>query len=600
MRMFQINNERQPLQEAEGATRDPESIRIQIAVPKVGQGQDGFESSPIDLSEIGRAYYSDSYISRAIDKVVGLMFKSGWGFSSLNQEALDYVNTRFKLMEESTGLSTENLVRETGLNYVLYGNSPIIKVRDDANLAEVEATGYLDSTPIGALFAAPPERIQIERDEMGNITNYTILDDTGGENDFSPEDVLMMTYHKPTGRAFGVPYITNVLDDVLILRQIEENVSRLIYRNIFPLTTYTVGKAEPGYEATEEEIAEVRAQIENAPLDSTIVMPERHSMETVSNSSSGLDASSYLKYFRQRVFTGLGVSESGMGIGDTANRSTSDNQSSDLIDLVKDFQQNFAVEFQKIINEILFEGGYDPTLNKEDIVRFEFTEIEQAAKIARENHNIQMFHGNAISFEELRTRNGDEPEPDLERFYYNLFKTDATSAAEASQNATNNKDQPENQHGKQDAPNSDSLKDEFDATNLSISEKLRLTDKNLMVNVSIDSVQKEAKTILKSSWNEVKEELLENKAFFETNRKQVYRLLDKHISLSLFSNKESKRAYLKKIEASLWWKLNHNNKTEEIFHDSIYGYENVLANLYEKEMLNEFSIKSEEEIDDID
>src|SRR5699024_9691786 len=125
-------------------------------------------------------------------------------------------------------------------------------------------------------------------------------------------------------------------------------VSNILYRNLHPLQTYTVGKDKPGYEAQEGEIEEVQEAIQGASLDSMFVLPERHRIETVSSNSDFLDANGYLKYFRQRVFTGLGVSESTMGIGDTANRSTSDNQSSDVIDLVKDFQQNFSAEFQKI------------------------------------------------------------------------------------------------------------------------------------------------------------------------------------------------------------------------------------------------------------
>ena len=407
--MFGIN------EKTAGAERDPSQTRVVSISPKVGGGTGGdFESSPVDLSEIGRAYYSDSYIMRAINKIVGLMFKSGWHFNSSNSDALDYVNQRFELIAESTEISTQELVRELGFNYVLYANSAIIKVRGTENIADLDVTGYYGGDPIAGLFNVPVERLEVQRDETGNIEGYLVLSDEGDDLELAPEDVLHFTHNKPTGRTFGVPHISSVIDDVLILRQIEENVVRMIYRNIHPLMTYKVGLAEPGYEADDEEIEAIAAQIQNMPLDSMIVLSERHKIETVSSNSGILNAYNYLKYFRQRVFTGLGVSESTMGIGDSSNRSTAENQSSDLIDLVKDFQINFESTMQILVNEILFEGGYDPVMNVEDKVTFDFVEIEQNVKIARENHELMKYLSNAQSLDSFLHNIGEDPIEDSE------------------------------------------------------------------------------------------------------------------------------------------------------------------------------------------
>lgn len=584
--MYHFNADRtKGVSEATGdsAPREPSTTAVKIVTPRLGGGAaGGFEDSPIDLTEIGRAYYTDSYISRAINKITGLMFKSGWHFSSLNSEALDYVQARFNLMTESTETSTEELLRELGGNYVLYGNSPIIKVRGTENLADLEATGYYGGDPIAALFSAPPEIFQIERDEYGNITNYNLVSEQGENVEFSPEDVIHMTYHKPSGRGYGVPHISNVIDDVLILRQIEENVARLIYRNIFPLQTYTVGKAEPGFEATEDEIIEVQETLRSAPLDSMIVMPERHKIETVSTNSGALQAYDYLRYFRQRVFTGLGVSESTMGIGDSSNRSTSDNQSSDLIDLVKDFQQNFTSEFQRVVDEILFEGGYDPTLNKEDRVKFEFVEIEQSAKISRENHNVQMFHGNAISFDELRSLNGHEPTTELGNFYYNLFKSDAGRASEASENQMNNRDQPENQHGKEDGPSKDSMKDsaqnEKNVQKLSKNTNSWLTNESHMVKFALDNHNEVfLANKVKDSWKKTKQVLIDE---FDNNQdsSKLTSLVESYFSENLFKSTEEKDQFVNTLVILLSKKMKHKNTKE--FEDSLYLFEDSVVECY--------------------
>ena len=543
-----LTNAMMGVQEATGDRRDPASIRVVSKSPRVGGGSAGdFEDSPIDLSEIGRAYYSDSYVMRAVNKIVGLMFKSDWHFNSSNSEALEYVSKRFELIAESTGITTKDLVREAGLNYVLYANTALVKVRGTENISDLEAEGYYEGDPIAGIFNIPVERLQVQRDEFGNIEGYMILSDEGDDLELQPEDVLHITYNKPTGRTFGVPHISSVLDDVLILRQIEENVVRMIYRNINPLMAYKVGLAEPGYEATDEEIDMVAAQIENMSLDSMLVLSERHSIEAVSSNNAILDAFDYLRYFRQRVFTGLGVSESTMGIGDSSNRSTADNQSSDLIDLVKDFQINFQSGIQKLINEILFEGGFDPVLEKENQVMFEFVEIEQSVKIARENHELQKFLANAQSIDKYMENIGEDPitDDELQRFYKNLFGEDRSDSARG---AVDNKDKPENQHGKQNAPPK-TPQEQLDNSKKGLiknnNDNMGLTIKNSNLNVSID----DEKTMHKM--NKLKAKLTElfNELYESDNPSS--KIKEKWLSSfpnNVFESEEDKKAFVYAVE----------------------------------------------------
>lgn len=578
---------------SKSTSRDPSATRVKIVTPKIGSGAAGqMESSPVSLEEIGQAYHSDSYIRRAVDKITGLMFKSGWSFVSLNQEALDYVQTRFRLIEESTGISTEQLLREIGNNYVLYGNSPIVKTRGQENLGGLTVSGYYGGDPISGLFPVSPENFEVQRDEFGNVESYSVNGGTGSGIEFSEEDFSHLTYHKPTGRAYGVPYINNVIDDVLILRQIEENIARLVYRNIFPLQTYTVGSLVAGYEATDEEIEEVQEMIQNAPLDSIIVMPERHKLETVSSNNAGLDAYNYLRYFRQRVFTGLGVSESTMGIGDSSNKSTSDNQSSDLVDLVKDFQQNFADEIQNLlINEILFEGGYDPTLNKEDRVVFQFTEIEQSAKIARENHELQKFMSNVQDLDETRNKMGYEPITDLSRFY---FKITANSDTQIDPSGTvDNKDQPENQSGKALNPNKDTMKDSFSSTNVKENTNRLLTKKDETVNLTTDdviSLKKEEK--IKTSWLKIKSDIFNLPTESIRNKQLIESISFQYLDSSLFQTEKEKSLFAKQITENLLFSIHNLSKdslSRERLETCFYQYEQAVLACYE-----DFSLKNKE------
>ncbi|MFE4029178.1 phage portal protein [Priestia sp. YIM B13551] len=475
------------------AKRDPKKT----AVTRLGQaiktagGSGDFEESPIDLAEIGRAYYTDSYIRRAVDKHSALMFKNGWELSGKNDQAIEYVWTRLKLMAEGTGQSTDAFLQEVSDNLVLYGNAYVVKARAKRNSTPsgVTATGYTSNKPVAGYFVLPAQQVTVNRDDVGKIVAYQQSTGSGGQGvEFKPEDIIHFTYRKPSGRAYGVPFIFNALDDVKLLRQIEENVARLIYRNLFPLYLYKVGLDKPGFEATDEEIENLREEIRNIPVDGALVVPERHNIEVVGSQGQAIDANGYLKYFRERVFSGLGVSDTIMGISGTANKSTSDNQSSDLNDTVKDFQKSFAdvVKFS-IINELLFEGGYDPTLTPDDEIDFVFHEIEFDAKIKRENHVVQLFMQNSIVFEEMRQLLGYDIQVDESRLYTNMFNAatgDAgTSGTQAAANQGNNQDQPANQSGKQTSPGKPKTS-ETGSKSVLVSENTNLTGQSQLVNLS--------------------------------------------------------------------------------------------------------------------
>lgn len=498
--------------EASSAARDPKTVQVtRLGQPIFSGGRAGdFEDSPVDLTEIGRAYFTDSYIRRAVDKHSGLLFKNGWEITGKNDAAVEYVWTRLKLMSEATGQSIDSMLTEIGENLVLYSNAYLVKARQATNSSSgVSAVAYTGSQPVAGYFVLPAQLVRVQRDESGNIVSYEQQNSSGGGEGttFNPEDIVHFAYKRPSGRAYGVPMIYNVLDDIKLLRQIEENVARLIYRNLFPLHLYKVGLATPGYEATDEEIEELREQIRNLPSDGALVVPERHNIEVVGSQGQAIDASSYLQYFRERVFSGLFVSDTVMGISGTANKSTSDNQSADLNDSVKEFQKTFADIFKfHVINEILFEGGFDPILNIDDEVDFVFMEIEFDAKIKRENHVAQMFMQNTITFEEMRQLIGRDTAVDESRFYYHMFPEDTddttTSDSEAAGNLGNNIDQPENQHGKELSPDTNESKRTF-----SVSESL--TDKSVMVTLHEELHISDFTKQCESYWSKAQEDVQE-------------------------------------------------------------------------------------------
>jgi hypothetical protein len=190
-------------------------------------------------------------------------------------------------------------------------------------------------------------------------------------------------------------------------------------------------------------------------MDGGIVLPERHNIKAVGAEGKALSVEKYLEYFEKRVFTGLGVSETMMGRGDTANRSTSDNMDAAFKDRIKAYQKVMATFINDfMIKELLQEGGYDPILKDQDKVEFRFREIDFDSKIKEENHAIQKFTQNAITHDELRQTLSMDPVTDQSGLYYQMvtMAIEDQKQANAANAQGQNKNQPTNQHGTKLSP----------------------------------------------------------------------------------------------------------------------------------------------------
>ena len=419
------------------------------AIKKIGfaknPGNTDFQTPDFDLQQINDAYNSDSYVRQAIDKYNELMFKEGWDIVTQDDGVSEYMDKRVKMIGMSMGQPFESFLREVCDDLVKFSNVFIVKARkepkDMPKVKGVNVKGLGDEKPVAAYFRLPPETMQIKVDKHGSIKKYKQVI-SGEEKQFRPEDIIHITYKKTAGKFFGLPMVLPALEDVKLLREVEDNVARLIYRHLYPLFIYRVGKAEPGYEATDEEIEDMQQEIRDMPTEGGLVVPERHDIDILGTNGEALDAEQYLDYFQKRVFTGLGVTETIMGRSATANRSTAENQSSELRDKVKAFQKvaQDSINFH-IMRELLMEGGYDPIGNPDDKAFFKFKEIDTDLKIKRENQAIYKFEHNATTHEEMREELGKDPVQDEVRLHGNMFADEEDSKAE-----TNNKTNPQNQH----------------------------------------------------------------------------------------------------------------------------------------------------------
>lgn len=97
--------------------------------------------------------------------------------------------------------------------------------------------------------------------------------------------------------------------------------------------------------------------------------------------------------------------------GNTANRSTSDNMSTNLVDSVKDIQRHFEAQFNDfVIHELLLESrlGVD-ALAEENLVYLKFKEIDLDHQIKKEAHYADQFNKDIITLHEARAGIGRQP-----------------------------------------------------------------------------------------------------------------------------------------------------------------------------------------------
>lgn len=442
------------------AQRDPKKSAVRRVNLRLGDvASKEFEEPEYDFEQIVTGYNTDSYIRQGIDKYVDQIFKEGYEFYGKNEQAIEYLKLRFRYMADVTGVPTEQLFVDIADDLVKFSNVIISKVRmkDPLQLpAGLTVTGVHGLEPVVGYFIVNLPTVSMRRDQYGVVLQYQ-QEVEGADKPvmFKPEDVIHIYYKKEKGHAFGAPFLNPVLDDVRALRQAEENVLRMMYRSIYPLHHVSVGDNNaPG---TEAEIESVKDALDNMDIDGGLVTSNRVEVKPVP-SDQVIDASPYIKHMEERVFTGMGIPTILWGRGDTANRSTGDNQSSEMNDRVKAMQRTICSFLNELmIQDLLLEGGFDPILNEDDNVIFRFKDNNADAMIKFENHLLFKYEHDAITAEELRLGLGLEPLTDRSQLKSELSaelsSRDSEGGGSSSpSSSSSNKNKPTNQHGTKSSP----------------------------------------------------------------------------------------------------------------------------------------------------
>lgn len=399
-----------------------------------------FEPAPYDFNRIIQAIDTDSYVKQAFHKHQELLWKEGYAIVGENTEAIDYLNTRIAFMELSMERPFQDFMEEATDQLSKFSNVFIAKVRGDLEPYFPQPLRPANERkPIIGYQVIPAETMEIMRDYHNKVIMYR--QNVWGSYGYSaaaagfgkdqrdwanllptwkPEEMIHLWIDRKPGRIFGTPFMVAVMDDVLSLRQMEEDLLNLVHQELFPLYKYKVGTED--HPAEPEEVQSAAREVGMIRAEGGIVLPDRHDVEVIGAEGNALDAAEYLNHFKERVAVGLGLSQHHLGMtANGGNRSVTDNLDTALYDKVKFKQKYISTSFQfKIFNELLLEGGYDPYVHEaqsEDKCVFTFNEIDIDTQIKKENHIIQKWTSDMIEMDEMRLMTNRKPDVDENQLY---------------------------------------------------------------------------------------------------------------------------------------------------------------------------------------
>jgi hypothetical protein len=418
-----------------------------------------------DHVEVEILYDVESYFARATRAKLALFAKEGFEFVGNNDQTVEYIRERIRQIERATKVLFNILLLEVFRDLLVHCNGYILKVRKlEASGGKARMVGNKTIKPVAGYFRLPPETMVPQIDNGGNIVRWK-QNIAGQERFFSVDDIQHFFSNRKAGYPLGIPDIIPAIDDIRALRSLEHSIDVLIHKHLFPIILWKVGTEQrpaQSYANGQTEIDIVKAAVANMPTEGSLVVSERYDVKAIGLENKALKVESYLNHFRDRLLAGLDVSSIDVGTGNSSSRSTAKTLSRNLVDVVK-LKQIVTQEFtSQMIDELLLESTFNPStvLDKENIVRLKFHEIDKESKQAEANHLVDLFNKQGISYPELRVGIGKEvlTEEEEKELQWNKFGREQAligsvdelsgKGAEPKNNAVQNKNTPQNQHGK--------------------------------------------------------------------------------------------------------------------------------------------------------
>lgn len=374
-----------------------------------------------EMQEPMSIFDTESYVKQTINRRLSLMFRNGYEVVGRDRD-VEYINSRISTMEYVTQRTFRSLMKRIMFCLFLQANCFLLKVRkEDASGVKQKSDRPI---PVSAYIIIPAHQIQPIM-KNGVIDKWRRYYDTGKFYDeYSPKDIIHFSIDKKPWHIFGTPRTVAVREDIFALRRIEENTELLFINYLFPLFHVTVGtELNPAtyIDTGESELDLVRSQIENMPKEGVFVSDERTQVNIVGAQGQVLDFMPFITYYKARVFAGLGMSELDMGATSHGGSEKADNISQNLKDSIKADVEDFADQVKMtIFKEWLMEANYSVSVQSAmETLELTFHEIDLDNRIKEENHILNLFNNNLITFPEARKRMRMKPIVEQQELHVN-------------------------------------------------------------------------------------------------------------------------------------------------------------------------------------
>jgi len=340
-----------------------------------------------------------------------------------------YIEQRIAEIEWATQTPFSQNIFDTFHDLFRFSNCMWVKSRSSKLSSGKTRTGLNGETiePVAGYFILPFETLEFKAKANGELKKAGQVLPDGTSREFFPRDLVHFFTNKKPGFVVGTPEVLPALDDLALLRRIEENVEDLIEANLFPVFHYQVGSDNFPERAGPDGVKEtdiVKNTLEYMPAGGIYVSDHRREIKSIGSEGKSLRIDYYVEYFKNRVFAALGVSPIDMGEGGSANRSTASTLSKGMlmdIEAMTVIVKNF-IEFY-VIRDLLIEGGFNP-LMPSDQVQIKFGVIDKEERRADENMQVQLWLNNLKTMPEARKAIGERPfkEEDLDSTHYKMFQ----------------------------------------------------------------------------------------------------------------------------------------------------------------------------------
>jgi len=414
-----------------------------------------------------KAYVVDGFVRMAVDRHAELFKDFDLGG---RKEAVDYLKRRLNLISLKVGEPWQLIITRYVHEYFKHGNPFFLKTRGtkggDVNVKRplYEEKPYAisgifivhplsfepfvkDSVYYGWKFnkAHAQEKISTVSGEPLPSNQALIsrgLRYTGKETVFkNGVDLIHTPYKRPSDCHYGFGLTFAALEDVSLLRNQEQTTAIALKKNTIPVLWHRILRPSTPGGDSELEMRNALASHRNMSQAGVIVTPGTHELKILGSESQVLRTEGYLKYGAYRAFAGLGVSPFLMGF-EPGTIGTAEAAIELLMNRIRFCQQELATNLEMfLLNELLWEGGFDPYNKEEDQVKLIFKEMDEARLIKLRAHFTDMITKNSITFEEGRREMGYLEKVNFEDLYYNrvtipIEKAKAEAKAAAAPDTT--------------------------------------------------------------------------------------------------------------------------------------------------------------------